>query len=98
MTAAGLPGVDPRSKPVLPRGVRLKFDEVRDQWMLLAPERMIKLNPVSVEILKLCTGDRDLAAIIDDLAKTFEAPRERISADVGAMLAQLVSKRLVDLR
>ena len=58
---------------------------------------MIKLNPVSVEILKRCTGDSDLATIIDDLAKTFDAPRERIAADVEAMLGQLVGKRLVDL-
>ncbi len=97
MIAAGVPSVDPSSKPVLPRGVRLKFDAVRDVWVLLAPERMIKLNPVSVEILKRCTGDSDLATIIDDLAKTFDAPRERIAADVEAMLGQLVGKRLVDL-
>ena len=89
--------IDPGARPTLPRGVRLKHDAVRDAWVLLAPERMLKLNPVSVEILKRCTGEATLAAIVDDLAAAFDAPRERIAADVGAMLASLVEKRLVDL-
>ncbi len=89
--------MDGHAKPLLPRGVRLKHDTVRDEWVLLAPERMIKLNLVSVEILKRCTGLISLDGIIDELASTFEAPRERIAADVEAMLGQLVAKRLVDL-
>ncbi len=89
--------LDPRAKPVLPRGVRLKHDSVRNEWVLLAPERLIKLNQVSVEILKRCTGLASLADIIDDLAVTFDAPRERIAVDVEAMLEQLVAKRLVDM-
>ena len=94
---AGPQRLDHQAKPVLPRGVRLKHDAVRDEWVLLAPERMIKLNQVSVEILKRCTGLASLAGIIDDLAVAFEAPRDRIAADVEAMLGQLVTKRLVDM-
>ncbi len=85
-------------RPGLPRGVRLKQDEVRGEWVLLGPERLIKLNQVSVEILKRCTGDATLGDIVDDLATAFQAPRERIRADVEAMLAELAGKRLVDLR
>jgi len=95
---AKLPRLDQASKPTLPRGVRLKHDVTRDAWVLLAPERMLKLNPVSVEILKRCTGEAALSAIVDDLAQAFEAPRDRIAADVEAMLAGLVAKRLVDMR
>lgn len=95
---AKLPRLDLASKPTLPRGVRLKHDVTRDAWVLLAPERMLKLNPVSVEILKRCTGEAALSAIVDDLAQAFEAPRDRIAADVEAMLAGLVAKRLVDMR
>jgi len=95
---AELPRLDLASKPTLPRGVRLKHDVTRDAWVLLAPERMLKLNPVSVEILKRCTGAAALSAIVDDLAQAFEAPRDRIAADVEAMLAGLVAKRLVDMR
>ena len=97
MPDASVRQIDPALKPRLPRGVRLKHDELRGEWVLLAPERMLKLNPVSVEILKRCTGDASLAEIVDDLAKAFAAPREQIAADVEAMLAELVRKRLVDL-
>ena len=90
--------LDPSGKPTLPRGVRLKHDELRGGWVLLAPERMLKLDAVSVEVLKRCTGEASLDAIVDDLAGAFAAPRERIAADVDAMLAGLVAKRLVDMR
>ncbi len=89
--------LDPTLKPRLPRGVRLRHDDIRNEWVLLAPERLLKLNPVSVEILQRCTGETTLDAIVDDLATTFAAPRERIAADVDAMLAGLVAKRLLDL-
>lgn len=89
--------LDPSAKPRLPRGVRLKQDEVRNEWVLLAPERLLKLNPVSVEILRRCTGEASLAEIVDDLSRSFNAPRDRIEADVDAMLSELVRKRLVDL-
>ena len=35
--------------------------------------------------------------IVDDLAKTFNAPRERIATDVSAMLSGLVDKRLIEI-
>lgn len=89
--------LDPAAKPRLPRGVRLKHDEVRGEWVLLAPERMLKLNPVSLEILRRCTGQVSMAEIVDDLAQAFAAPRDRIGTDVEAMLTELVRKRLVDL-
>ncbi len=90
-------GLAPASRPRLPRGVRLKHDEIRNEWVLLAPERMLKLNAVSVEILKRCTGEATLASIVDDLAEAFGAPRETVEADVETMLSGLIQKRLVDL-
>ena len=66
--------------------------------MLLAPERLLTLDAVAVEVLKRCTGEAALAAIVDDLASAFNAPRARVAADVEAMLAGLVAKRLVDMR
>lgn len=97
MTGETAQRLDAAGKPRLPRGVRLKHDEIRGEWVLLAPERMLKLNPVSVEILRRCTGEASMAEIVDDLAKAFSAPREKIETDVEAMLAELVRKRLVDL-
>ena len=49
------------------------------------------------EVVKRCTGEATFAAIVDDLAKTFSAPRERVLADVTALLRGLADKRLLEL-
>ena len=85
------------SRPRLPRGVRLKHDVVRDEWLLLAPERVLKTNAIAVEVLKRCTGEQSLDAIVDDLASTFTAERSRVDTDVRTLLTELATKRLVDL-
>jgi coenzyme PQQ biosynthesis protein PqqD len=85
------------SVPRLPRGVRLKHDDTRNEWLLLAPERILKADPVAAEILKRCTGEATLAAIVDDLAASFGADRARIDTDVRALLAGLADKRMVEL-
>jgi pyrroloquinoline quinone biosynthesis protein D len=85
------------ARPRLPRGVRLREDKVRDRWVLLAPERVVKLNPIAVEILKLCDGSRTLSEIVADLAARFNAPVERVGADVRALLASLAEKRMAEL-
>ena len=83
--------------PRLPHGVRLVHSEAQGGWVLLAPERVFKADAIAAEIVKRCTGDATLAEIVDDLAKTFNAPRERIMADVSSMLAGLVDKRLIEI-
>jgi pyrroloquinoline quinone biosynthesis protein D len=84
-------------KPRLPRGVRLKHDEQRDEWLLLAPERIVKANAIAVEILTLCDGDATLGEIIDGLTAKFAADRTRVEIDVRALLGELAAKRMVDL-
>ncbi|MGH6868273.1 MAG: pyrroloquinoline quinone biosynthesis peptide chaperone PqqD [Methylocella sp.] len=84
-------------KPCLARGVRLKYDETRGEWLLLAPERVIKADAIAVEILKRCDGTATFAAIVDDLAAQFSAPRARVETDVRALLEELAGKRMVDL-
>ena len=85
------------SLPRLPRGVRLKHDDARNEWLLLAPERILKADPIAAEILKRCTGEATLAAIVDDLAASFGADRARIDTDVRTLLAGLADKRMVEL-
>ncbi|HSR72875.1 MAG TPA: pyrroloquinoline quinone biosynthesis peptide chaperone PqqD [Kiloniellales bacterium] len=80
------------SVPSLPRGVRLKHDETRDQWVLLAPERLFVLDAIALEIMKRCDGEVSVAGIIDDLAASFNAPREVIAADVIRMLQDFADK------
>jgi len=91
------PAISADAKPRLPRGVRLVHNEAQGGWVLLAPERVFKADAVAVEILKRCTGEATLAAIVDDLAAAFNAPRERIATDVTALLRGLADKRLLEL-
>jgi pyrroloquinoline quinone biosynthesis protein D len=84
-------------KPRLPRGVRLKHDDTRNEWLLLAPERVVKTDPIAVEILKRCNGVATLGEIVAALADQFKADHGRVAADVRAMLGELAAKRMVDL-
>jgi pyrroloquinoline quinone biosynthesis protein D len=83
--------------PALARGVKFRFDEVRQRWVLLAPERLFVPDDQAVEILKLVDGSRSLGGIVDDLAARFNAPRELIAGDVAAMLADLSAKGAIRL-
>jgi pyrroloquinoline quinone biosynthesis protein D len=85
------------ARPRLPRGVRLTHNEAQGGWVLLAPERIFKADAIAVEILKRCDGQATFAAIVDDLAATYSAPRERIQSDVTTLLSGLIDKKLMQL-
>jgi pyrroloquinoline quinone biosynthesis protein D len=85
------------ARPRLPHGVRLTHNEAQGGWVLLAPERVFKADAIAVEIIKRCTGEATFEAIVDDLANTYKAPRERILADVTTLLRGLADKRLLEL-
>ena len=85
------------ARPRLPRGVRLVHSEAQGGFVLLAPERVFKADAIAAEVLKRCTGEATFTAIVDDLATTFSAPRERILADVTALLRGLADKKLLEL-
>lgn len=85
------------ARPRLPRGVRLTHNQAQGGWLLLAPERAFKADAISVEILKRCTGEMTLDAIVDDLAGAFTAPRERVHADVVKLLGGLAEKKMLEL-
>jgi pyrroloquinoline quinone biosynthesis protein D len=85
------------ARPRLPRGVRLAHNEAQGGWVLLAPERVFKADPIAAEVVRRCTGEATFAAIVDELAKTFSAPRERVLTDVTALLRGLADKRLLEL-
>lgn len=83
--------------PRLPRGVRLKLDETRGQWLLLAPERVVKVDAIAVAILQRVDGAATIEQIVHDLAAAYAADRTVIDADVRKLLADLAAKRMVDL-
>jgi pyrroloquinoline quinone biosynthesis protein D len=87
----------PESRPHLLRGVKLKNDQVRKTWVLLAPERYLRLNAISVDILQRCDGDAALSTIVDDLAEKYSADRTLIERDVRSLLNSLLEKRMLGL-
>src|SRR6202163_4294477 len=84
--------VSEASRPVLPRHAKLKFDETRQVWVILAPERVLAPDEIAVEVLKLCDGVGSVEQIIDQLAAKYAAEREAIATDVIAMLQDLADK------
>lgn len=82
--------------PVLLRGVRLHWDRVRETWVLLAPERVLKLDPVGRAVLEQVDGVRSFGVIVDELARSYAAPREQIAADAGKFLGALIERRMAE--
>jgi pyrroloquinoline quinone biosynthesis protein D len=87
--------IDATSAPRLPRGVKLRFDEQRHRWTLLAPERVFVPDEIAIEILQRCDGVATVAAIAEALAAKFGAPREEVARDVTEMLQDLANKGVV---
>ena len=81
-----------QSRPVLARHAKLKFDESRQVWVILVPEKVLAPDEIAVEILQLCDGVRNVDQIIDVLAAKYAADRAMIGADVIAMLRDLADK------
>jgi pyrroloquinoline quinone biosynthesis protein D len=84
--------VSEASWPILPRHAKLRFDETRQRWVILAPERVLAPDEIAVEVLHLCDGARRVADIVDRLAAKYTADRGEIGADVIAMLQDLADK------
>ncbi|HLX14975.1 MAG TPA: pyrroloquinoline quinone biosynthesis peptide chaperone PqqD [Bradyrhizobium sp.] len=92
MAASRNINVSEASRPKLPRHVRLKFDETRQVWVILAPERVLAPDEIAVEVLQLCDGLRSVADMVDQLAAKYSAERGAIATDVIAMLQDLADK------
>ncbi len=83
--------------PAFNRGFRLRHDDVRDAWVVLAPERLFRLDEPAAEVLKLVDGKRSVPEIVDALAAKYNAPRGEIATDVDAMLLDLSEKGAIQL-
>jgi pyrroloquinoline quinone biosynthesis protein D len=59
--------------PRLKSQFRLQWEPTQDAHVLLYPEGMIKLNPSAANILQRCDGTRDIATLVTDLERAFNA-------------------------
>ena len=74
---------------------RFRFDEVRQAWIVLAPERLMLPDEQAVEILQLIDGNRAVDGIIEELAGRYDASHDVIAGDVIKMLQDLVDKKVL---
>lgn len=81
--------------PVLPRGVRVKFDHVRGFDVLLGPERVVMLDAIGKSILGHINGTCDLSSIAKALSAKYDAPQDVIEPDVATFLQDLIEKGFV---
>ncbi len=84
------------SRPRLASFVRLQHDEVRDAWVLQAPERILILDESGKAILDLCGENRSLAEIAAQLAAEYDAPVEEIAEDVNGVLTLLAERGFLE--
>lgn len=87
--------IDPNSKPQLAPGVRL--GENQGQKVLLMPERALRLNGPSLEIVSRCDGKHTLTQIITDLQKLYsKADPKKVEQDILGYLKLLQDQRALD--
>ena len=81
------------TRPRLVTGARLRYDEVREEHLLLIPEGVVRLNPTAAEVLELCDGERSLDDIVGALSTRYEGADVR--ADVLELVDAMAQKGLV---
>jgi pyrroloquinoline quinone biosynthesis protein D len=59
------------TRPRLVTGARLRYDDVREEHVLLIPEGAVRLNPTAAEVLELCDGERSLDDIVGALSARY---------------------------
>jgi pyrroloquinoline quinone biosynthesis protein D len=81
------------NRPVLIDGVRLQYDDVRGEHLLLIPEGAVRLNQTAVHVLELCDGRRSLEEIADTLSERYAGAD--VADDVRELLGGMGERGLV---
>jgi pyrroloquinoline quinone biosynthesis protein D len=87
---------DVNSFPRLAPGCRLN-EKSQQQRMLLMPERALRLNGPSLEIIERCDGKHTVQQIVVDLQKIYsKAEPQKVESDILGYLALLHDQRALD--
>ncbi|MGH9743795.1 MAG: pyrroloquinoline quinone biosynthesis peptide chaperone PqqD [Candidatus Acidiferrum sp.] len=87
--------LDLNSHPRLAPGVRL--GESNQQRVLLMPERALRLNGPSLEIVERCDGKHTVQQIIDEVQQIYsKAEPAKVEQDILGYLALLQKERALD--
>jgi pyrroloquinoline quinone biosynthesis protein D len=86
---------DLQSHPRLAPGCRL--GENNQERVLLMPERALRLNGPSLEIVERCDGKRSVQQIISELQQIYsKAEPKKVETDILDYLARLNDQRAID--
>jgi pyrroloquinoline quinone biosynthesis protein D len=81
------------TRPRLVSGARLRYDEVREEHLLLVPEGAVRLNPTAAEVLELCDGERSLDEIVGVLRARYD--EADLSEDVRELVNGMAERGLL---
>jgi pyrroloquinoline quinone biosynthesis protein D len=81
------------TRPRLVTGARLRYDEVREEHLLLVPEGAVRLNPTAAEVLGLCDGERSLEDIVGVLSQRYDG--SDVGDDVRGLVDAMTQKGLL---
>ena len=81
------------TRPRLVTGARLRYDEVREEHLLLVPEGAVRLNPTAAQVLELCDGERSFDDIVGTLSERYDGADVR--DDVRELVDAMTQRGLV---
>lgn len=86
----------PESRPRLAPGCRLN-EKTQQQRVLLMPERALRLNGPSLEIIERCDGNHTVQQIVTELQRLYsKAQPRKVEEDILGYLARLHEQRALD--
>jgi coenzyme PQQ biosynthesis protein PqqD len=81
------------TRPRLVTGARLRYDEVREEHLLLVPEGAVRLNPTAAEVLGLCDGDHSLEDIVGVMSERYNG--SDVDDDVRGLVDAMTQRGLL---
>lgn len=85
-------GIEADNRLRMAQGVRLFWDEVRQQHLLLFPEGLLVLNATAFAVLELCDGRRSVSEIVTILTAQYSSDIEK---DVYHLLSRITQRGLL---
>jgi len=82
-------------KPKLAPKAKLRLDPKTGKYILLYPEKGLLLNPTGAAILKKCSGEDSLEAIIATLASEFQTNADVLRPEVLGFVQGLLDRGLL---
>ena len=83
------------SRPRLAAKARLRWDRKDERFMLLYPERGLVLNPTAADVVKLCTGELTVGAIVEQMAAKYTRERDAVEREVVEFLTRMAERGLI---